>query len=290
MRRNWTDGNRNYMPDCDLLNPLAQNNLADGRRLLLGRSTTRRSDGRRRTRVFDPDLLTGWGKRYYNWEFSAGVQHEILPRVSVDVGYFRRWYGNFVVQDNRAVAAADYDSFSVTAPRDPRLPDGGGYTVSGFKNLEPAGVRPPGGQLHDARRQLRQADRALERRGRRRQRTSRQRHLRPGRHEHRPHLHRQLRDPERRCPKVNVRAALPYCHQDTNWLTQFKGAASYTDSARSMSRVGDLPVPARSRDRGQLGGAQRRDRSRRSAGRSRAAPRTQTVNLVDAGHRRTTTG
>ena len=31
---------------------------------------------------YDPDLLTGWNKRNYNWEFSAGVQHELAPRVS----------------------------------------------------------------------------------------------------------------------------------------------------------------------------------------------------------------
>src|SRR4029453_8461721 len=28
--RSWTDGNRNFIPDCDLMNPAAQNNLPSG--------------------------------------------------------------------------------------------------------------------------------------------------------------------------------------------------------------------------------------------------------------------
>ena len=49
-----------------------------------------------------------------------------MPRVSVEVGYFRTVFGNFIVTDNRAVSAVDFDTFSITSPSDPRLPGGGG--------------------------------------------------------------------------------------------------------------------------------------------------------------------
>src|SRR6185503_11993247 len=78
-----------------------------------------------------------WGTRPYQWEFSASVQHELGRGVSVDAGYFRRWFGNFGVTDNLNQGPSNYSTFSVSAPADSRLPDGGGYSVAGFYNLNP---------------------------------------------------------------------------------------------------------------------------------------------------------
>jgi len=87
--------------------------------------------------TYDPAILTGWGKRRSNWEVSFGVQHEIMPRVSADVSYYRRAQGNFTATNNRAVTPADYQQFCVTTPNDPRLPNPGAQ-VCGLYDLTPA--------------------------------------------------------------------------------------------------------------------------------------------------------
>ena len=54
--------------------------------------------------------------RPYDWQFAASVQQQLLPRVSAEFGYSRRSWGNFTYTDNRAVTAADFDTFTMTVP------------------------------------------------------------------------------------------------------------------------------------------------------------------------------
>jgi hypothetical protein len=134
--RSWTDGNRNYVADCDLLNPAQQDFRSTGGDLC-GAWATANFGQNVFTSSYDPELTQGWGVRPYNWDFGLSVTREVLPRVSLEVGYFRRIYGNFTVVDNRAVSAADYTPFSVFVPDDPRLPEGGGGVIGGYYDVVP---------------------------------------------------------------------------------------------------------------------------------------------------------
>jgi hypothetical protein len=113
VNRVWTDTNGNFSPDCDLLNPQPNGECLIWQDLGFGSA--------RPTTFYDPRVLEGWGVRPWNWEFSAGVQHEIIPRLSASVAYFRRIFGNFNVQDNEALSRSDFTEFSVVVPTDSRL-------------------------------------------------------------------------------------------------------------------------------------------------------------------------
>jgi hypothetical protein len=137
--RPWTDSNGNWVVDCDLLNAAIQDNRATGGDLC-GQGDANYGKNRAAT-VMDPSILGGWKARPYDWQFGASVQQELLPRVSAEVGYYRRWwpmYDGVDITDNIAVDPSEFGQFSVVAPVDPRLPNGGGYTVSGLYNITPA--------------------------------------------------------------------------------------------------------------------------------------------------------
>jgi len=117
--RTWTDSNGDFLPQANELGAL--NNLNFGQSVINTR--------------YDEDVPTTRG---YNWEVSTSVQHELMTRVSMNVGYFRRWYGNTRITDNVLIAPEDHDPFCVTAPSDSRLPGGGGYQVCGLYNISRA--------------------------------------------------------------------------------------------------------------------------------------------------------
>ena len=125
-QRTWTDTTypagdprrNNFVPDCDLLVSGANGECGPWQTPSFGSSVP--------GTIYDPAIMNGWGRRPSNWEFSLGVQHEIVPRVSASVGYFRRINGNFFVLDNEALGARDFTEYSVVVPStDPRLANAG---------------------------------------------------------------------------------------------------------------------------------------------------------------------
>jgi hypothetical protein len=126
--RAWTDGNGNYVVDCDLLSPLAQDTRPTGGDFcgaLTGNNLNFRSLNPNITRV-DPEILSGWGVRPYNWNYNVSVQHQVHPGVSAELGYTRRHWGNFFVTYNELVGPGDYDVWTVPVPNHPNLPNAGG--------------------------------------------------------------------------------------------------------------------------------------------------------------------
>jgi hypothetical protein len=140
--RAWIDADADLVADCDFSNPLAHGNPAavngGGGADFCGQMSNVRFGQPVLTGNFDPDLLTGWGVRASDWSFGLSLQQQLMARMSIEVGYYRRWFSGFTVSDNLALAPSDLTPYSITAPLDPRLPDGGGYTISGLYDVVPS--------------------------------------------------------------------------------------------------------------------------------------------------------
>jgi len=138
--RTWPDQNGDFIPQCDLTNQSPNGECGQGN-AAFGTAT-------RVTAGIDPAILNGWNVRPGDWQIGASVQQQVLPRVSVEAGYFRRWLTHYTTTDNTAVTPADYTSFSLNAPSDPRLPNGGGYPIAGLFNVTTAGfARAPANNI-----------------------------------------------------------------------------------------------------------------------------------------------
>ncbi len=186
--RTWSDLNGNRKVDCDLLNFAEQNvpggDICGGPTSVTAQDSTRYGRdpasldsagtpiglattqcGRREEGipadvqaycdVYGESLLDGWGKRRSEWQYTVGIQHELLPRFSGEFTYNRRSYSNLTVQDQLGIGcdrfngrqdietcqngylnftSPDYGFFNAVAPPNPGLPGGGGYVIRGLAN------------------------------------------------------------------------------------------------------------------------------------------------------------
>jgi carboxypeptidase family protein len=154
--RSWIDANRDFVPQCDLTIPGPQNLAAN---LVTPLDPTVDSCGQISNLLFgsnqfvgatiDPQLTHGWGIRPSDWSFGASIQQEILPRASVEVGYYRRVFTMFttggVVNDDLNIGPSDMTAFMVNVPTDSlgRLPNGNSQQVGPLFNKTPAAATRP---------------------------------------------------------------------------------------------------------------------------------------------------
>jgi hypothetical protein len=120
--RPWTDSNHDGIPQPSELGALSNN--AFGQVNIATR--------------YDPQTISGFDHRRNNWEVSATLSHELVQRVSAEVSYYRRAQGHFTTTDNLDVSPSDFTPYCVTAPTDPRLPNGGGYPICGLYDISAA--------------------------------------------------------------------------------------------------------------------------------------------------------
>src|SRR5262249_38482213 len=85
--RTWVDGNANYVPDCNLKDFTANGEC--------GASSDQAFGHRQVTTTYADDVLRGFGKRDYLWDFSAELHRELGGRLSLVGGYYRNWQANF---------------------------------------------------------------------------------------------------------------------------------------------------------------------------------------------------
>ena len=112
--RSWTDTNRNFLPDCNLTVLTLNGECGPVSNLNFGSFVPATTP--------DPGWITGWGKRPYNWQVALSADRQIGGSTRVSLGFYRTWYGNFIVLDNTLVTPDDYSPYCVTAPSDSRLP------------------------------------------------------------------------------------------------------------------------------------------------------------------------
>src|SRR5262249_15721941 len=84
------------------------------------------------------------GVRPHDYQTTFTVQHEIIPRLSSEVSYTNRtFHGFFVTDDLNRPVAGSYETYTLPAPVDPRLPNGGGYPITVYVPTAAENAIPP---------------------------------------------------------------------------------------------------------------------------------------------------
>jgi hypothetical protein len=213
--RTWGDFNANFIPNCVLENPLANGEC--------GQVTNPFPLGQPIPGSVDAELLSGSGVRPSDWTVGGSVEHQVFPRMSVEVGYFRRWFDGFTVVDNVLVGDADFLQRTIVAPANSNLPNGGGQSIGPIYFQSPLSF----GRIN-------QVTSPTDRYGKQYQRSESVDVVFNGRTSFGLTLQggssttRAVRD------SCEIRAAVPesapfdpYCHVSTGALTQFRGLAAY---------------------------------------------------------------
>ena len=132
--RSWTDTNKNFVVDCNLVTPGASTTpggdtcgaLSDNNFGTLNQSLT-----------YSPQILNGL--RPWDYQVGVALQQQVTSRISAEVQWNKRWFYGYYVSRNQALdPVADWNQFSITAPTDPRLPGGGGNAITGLYNVVPS--------------------------------------------------------------------------------------------------------------------------------------------------------
>jgi len=134
--RSWVDANSNKVVDCNLTIPGASDQRPSG-----GDSCGALSNANFGTlnQAFTYSDQIAHGLRPWDYQVGVALQQQLTSRISAEVQWNKRWFYGYYVSRNQALdPVTDWSVYNVTAPVDSRLPNGGGYTISGLHDVVPS--------------------------------------------------------------------------------------------------------------------------------------------------------
>src|SRR5262249_38925969 len=128
--RSWADTNGNKVVDCNLGISGASSPTTNGSIDTCGALSNSNFGTLNQSFTYSDQILHGL--RPWDYQLGIAVQQQVTPRISAEVQWNKRWFYGYYVSRNQSLdPVADWNAYNITVPSDPRLPGGGGYTLSG---------------------------------------------------------------------------------------------------------------------------------------------------------------